>query len=90
MLATSYGHAPDLDLDRLPWLNGQQRPGGARIAVLRLADAAVIDEEDALDLAHPRLVGVPEDEHVRIRSLRDARQGARVTILEEVLVHPPR
>ena len=73
-----------------PWLNGQQRPGGARIAVFRFSDTAVIDEEDTLDLTHPRLMGVPKDEHIRIRALRNARQGARIPIFEQVLIHPPR
>ena len=55
----------------------QDGEGGARIAVLRLADRPAIHEQHAAVLVHPRLVGVAEDERVGLLSARPAARRAR-------------
>jgi hypothetical protein len=44
----------------------ENRERAARVAVLRLADRAAVDEQDTAVLAGPRLVGVAEDEDARL------------------------
>ena len=75
-------HPPDFNLDGFSDLDRQQRPGGARIAVFGFPDAAVIDEQDTLNLTDPRFMGVPENEDGCLRTLRDPCQRARVTVFK--------
>src|SRR5918999_4919018 len=76
-----------LDRDRQLACRGvEHRKGAARVAVLGLADRAAVDEQDAPVLAHPRLVGVPEDQHiVALRCRESLTQRCRL-VLEQVLV----
>src|SRR5690606_20318866 len=60
-------HAVERDLRWPPAGNGEQRPAGAGIAVLRLAGAAGVDEQRGSDLADPRLVRVAKGEEIAVR-----------------------
>jgi hypothetical protein len=64
----------------------EQREAAARVAVLRLPDRAAVDEEHAAVLADPGLVRVPEEEDVAVGELGDPLEGARRSVVEQVLV----
>ena len=64
----------------------QDRERAARVAVLGLADRAAVDEQHAAVVVHPRLVGVPEDEHLVGLGAGEALVEAGGLVLEEVLV----
>ena len=80
------GHALDRRGDVSLRAGLEQRECRSRVAILRLADRAAVDEQHAAVGVDPGLVGVAEDEHVTVGERRDPLERPLRLVLEQVLV----